>query len=174
MTNDVDDEEAMEESEELGGEVEEEEEEATEESSTKVSRSPTVPSRWEKERHEVAHIPFRSWCATCVAGRGVRSPHKVKKKREEEELPRFSMDYGFLGQEEQQTAVLLAMRELKTGMMLGMVVPKKGVSESWVEKRIAQFMNSFGYKKVLLRSDNENSIVALRKSIVKLCDAHVI
>ena len=150
------------------------EEEMTEESSAKVARAPTVPSRWEKERHEVAHIPFRSWCPTCVAGRGVKAPHEVKKKREEDELPRFSMDYGFMGQEDQESAVLLAMRELKTGMMLGMVVPRKGLAESWIERRVAQFMNSFGYKKVLLRSDNENSIVALRKMIIKLCDAEVI
>jgi len=79
-----------------------------------------------------------------------------------------------MGQEDQESAVLLAMRELKTGMMLGMVVPRKGLAESWIERRVAQFMNSFGYKKVLLRSDNENSIVALRKMIIKLCDAEVI
>ncbi len=113
-------------------EVQETMEESTEESTAKVAKGPTVPSRWERERHEVAHIPFRSWCPKCVAGRGVKSPHKVKKTREEEELPRFSMDYGFLGQEDQPTAVLLAMRELKTGMMFGMLVPKKGVSDPWV------------------------------------------
>jgi len=171
MTNEAEEEEMMEGSEEIGGE---EEEEAVEESPAKIARAPTVPSRWEKERHEVAHIPFRIWCPTCVAGRGVKSPHKKKKREEEEELPRFSMDYGFMGQEEQQSAVLLAMRELKTGMMLGMVVPKKGIGEDWVERRIAQFMNSFGYKKLLLRSDNENSIISLRKAVMKLCDAQVI
>jgi hypothetical protein len=37
------------------------------------------------------------------------------------------MDYGFLGDEGQPTASLLVMRELKSGMMLGMIVEKKGV-----------------------------------------------
>mgnify|MGYP000545134345 CR=1 FL=1 len=173
MANDFVDDDKMLEEESERRQDEEEHEEATEESTTKAARGPTIPSRWEKERHEIAHIPFRSWCATCVAGRGVRSPHKVKKAREEEELPRFSMDYGFLGQEDQATAVLLAMRELKTGMMLGMLVPKKGVGESWVERRIAQFINSFGHKKALFRSDNEVAIIALRKSVIKLCEGQI-
>jgi len=84
------------------------------------------------------------------------------------------MDYGFLGAEEQPTAVLLVVRELKTGMMQGMIVGKKGVGDSWVEQRIANFMNGFGYKKVILRSDNENSIVALRRKIANLVSAQVL
>ena len=75
-----------------------------------------------------------------------------------------------MGQEGQTSAVLLCVRELKSGMMFGMIVPKKGISESWIEKRIANFINGFGYKKIIFRSDNEVSIVALRKKIVAACE----
>ena len=140
----------------------------------KIARGPTVPSRWEKERHDVTHVPYRSWCPICVSGRGVKSPHKINTGRKYEELPRFSMDYGFMGQEEQRSAVLLVVRELKTAMMFGMLVPKKGVGDEWVERRVAHFINSFGYKTVILRTDNENSILALRKRIAALVDHQVI
>jgi hypothetical protein len=83
------------------------------------------------------------------------------------------MDYGFLGDEGQPTASLLAMRELKTGMMLGMIVEKKGVGAPWVEQRVANFVNGFGHKKLLVRSDHEPSILALRKKIVELVDGQV-
>ena len=144
-----------------------------EDAGVRVKLAPTQSSRTEKEKHEVTHCPFRSWCPTCVAGRGQKSGHK-KQKRDGGELPRFSMDYGFLGAEGQPTAVLLVVRELKTGMMQGMIVGKKGVGDSWVEQRIANFMNGFGYKKVILRSDNENSIVALRRKIANLVSAQVL
>jgi len=144
-----------------------------EDAGVRVKLAPTQPSKTEMEKHEVTHCPFRSWCPTCVAGRGQKSGHR-QQKRDGGELPRFSMDYGFMGAENQPSAVLLVVRELRTGMMHGMIVAKKGVGASWVEQRIANFMNGFGYKKVLLRSDNENSIVALRRKIVTLVDAQVL
>ena len=108
-----------------------------------------------------------------MAGRGQKSGHK-KQKRDGGELPRFAMDYGFLGDEGQPTASLLVMRELKTGMMLGIIVEKKGVGAPWVEQRIANFINGFGHKKLLVRSDNEPSILALRKKVAELVEGQVI
>ena len=127
--DDANEDDIMEEDEEdkrIVGEEGGEEEATTEESTTKMTRSPTVPSAWERERHEVAHIPYRSWCSTCVAGRGVKSPHKTR-RRTSDDLPRFSIDYGFLGDEGQPTSVLLVMKEITTGMMMSMIVPRKGV-----------------------------------------------
>ena len=92
VNDDVNEDDIMEEVEEdrrIVGEAGDEEEEMTEESTTKMTRSPTVPSAWERERHEVAHIPYRSWCSTCVAGRGVKSPHKTR-RRTSDDLPRAS------------------------------------------------------------------------------------
>ena len=63
-------------------------------------RNPLNPTRKEIEEHEVTHIPFRSWCKHCIRGRAVNTPHKTKKKTEEDEegkLPKISMDYGFMG-----------------------------------------------------------------------------
>ena len=39
------------------------------EARTKPSASPRSPSQMEREKHVVSHIPFRSWCKHCVAGR---------------------------------------------------------------------------------------------------------
>ena len=156
-----------------GGAAEGGDEEEIEESTTKVTRGPTVPSKWEKERHEVTHVPFRSWCSVCVAGRGVKAPHKLR-KRGEDELPRFSMDYGFLGQQGQDTAVLFVMKEIGTGMTMAMIVPKKGLSDDWIPRRISGFVRTFGYKKIIIRSDNEPAIVALRKAVATLCEEQVL
>ena len=67
-----------------------------EDAGVRVKLAPTQPSNTEREKHEVTHCPYRSWCAICVAGRGQKSGHK-KQKRDGSELPRFAMDYGFLG-----------------------------------------------------------------------------
>ena len=38
------------------------------------ARSPSSPSRAEREAHEATHFPFRSWCAACVRGRSDNLP----------------------------------------------------------------------------------------------------
>ena len=174
--DDVMEEEQEQEDRRIVGEQADEEEEATEESTTKMTRSPTVPSAWERERHETSHVPYRSWCPTCVAGRGVKSPHKARPRRDDD-LPRFSIDYGFLGAENQPTSVLLVAKEITTGMTMAMIVPRKGVgltNEDWIYRRLSQYINGFGFKKILLRSDGEPAIVALRRKIAEGCTAQVI
>ena len=37
--------------------------------------APRVPSRREREEHELTHLPYRCWCDHCVSGRGVQAPH---------------------------------------------------------------------------------------------------
>ena len=45
--------------------------------------SPKEPGAAERARHELTHMPYRSWCFSCVAGRGassqVRWLHKTSK-----------------------------------------------------------------------------------------------
>ena len=50
-----------------------------EDAGVRVKMAPTQPSKTEKEKHEVTHCHFRSWCPTCVAGRGQKSEHKKQK-----------------------------------------------------------------------------------------------
>ena len=64
-------------------------------------RTPVRVSKEERERHELTHTPFRSWCRHCVMGRG-RNQERKKVDREggEEEsaVPRISMDDFFLSE----------------------------------------------------------------------------
>ena len=38
----------------------------------RVATSPTAPTAEERENHNATHLPYRSWCSTCVAGKGRR------------------------------------------------------------------------------------------------------
>ena len=41
-------------------------------------KTPEGPSQREIEDHMANHIPFRSWCPFCVAGKAVSGPHHSK------------------------------------------------------------------------------------------------
>ena len=61
----------------------------------KVATTTMRPSKKEVEEHMATHIPFRSWCAHCVAGKGKSNPHprEVNKDRE---VPEVSLDYMYM------------------------------------------------------------------------------
>ena len=52
------------------------------------------PSQEEVDEHMKSHIPYRSWCHHCVAGRGVNDSHI--RGSEESDVPVIGMDYFYL------------------------------------------------------------------------------
>ena len=57
-----------------GGAAGEEEEEAV---AVRPARTPCSPTRAEREEHDSTHLPFRSWCSHCVAGRSDNPAHRL-------------------------------------------------------------------------------------------------
>ena len=55
----------------------------------KTVKNPKLPSAEEVEIHNRTHIPYRSWCKWCVAGRGRGDQHSTKP---ESGIPIVSMD----------------------------------------------------------------------------------
>ena len=43
----------------------------------KPLRSPTAPTTAERAAHASTHLPYRSWCEECVAGRRDNPPHRA-------------------------------------------------------------------------------------------------
>ena len=52
--------------------------ETEEAAAARAPRAPVVPSLVERVRHELTHLPFRSWCEACVRGRGRTRPHRQR------------------------------------------------------------------------------------------------
>eukprot|EP00971_Amphidinium_carterae_P082382 1628764-Amphidinium_carterae.1 len=56
-----------------------------------------MPSALERREHELAgHQPHRSWCVTCVRGRGRAMGHPTNNNRGTT-TPKLSIDFMFLG-----------------------------------------------------------------------------
>ena len=47
-----------------------------EEVPVKLAKSPEMPSPEEVARHEVSHVPYKSWCRSFVMGRGKSAAHR--------------------------------------------------------------------------------------------------
>ncbi len=61
------------------------------------------PTKEEIERHMITHMPYRSWCKACVAGRGRSRYHREQEEDRSTETKVVSMDYAFLGPRDRAT-----------------------------------------------------------------------
>ena len=129
-----------------------------------VRRPPMMPSRQEVLEHYVTHIPFRSWCAHCVAGKCKSKPHFQKREEEESDVPLIAFDYAFMsetytedGAEEKADLKILVGRDRKSKVPIAISVPSKGIdADEYAVRRILRYLNFLGYGKTLLKSDQES------------------
>ena len=65
----------------------------------KQLRDPKLPSKEDVEKHNVmGHVVFRDWCPVCVRAQGREMDHS-RRKDSARDLPEYSWDYCFPGDE---------------------------------------------------------------------------
>ena len=126
--------------------------------------APVLPSKAEVESHNVSHLPFRSWCSACVRGRGLPLGHRRvdTKTKEAEQIPTVSVCYMFFWQPEDRandTLPVVIVRDRKSRGVWSHPIPSKAPARALMAD-----LDFMVYKRIVLKSDQEPSIVAL-------CDA---
>ena len=129
---------------------------------------PKKPSEDEVREHELTHLPFRSWCWTCVHGRGRSMPHR--RKEDERGLPEIHMDFAFLGDRDKsgETRPCLVVREAATRMTMATMLPDK-TGDRFVVDRILAFLSEIGYfhGDVIAKSDQEPAMKRILDEVGK-------
>eukprot|EP00434_Breviolum_minutum_P042976 symbB.v1.2.038276.t1/scaffold5896.1/size48089/1 len=130
-------------------------------------RSPSDPTTAEVEEHEATgHVQYRTWCKHCVAGRGIGQQHRTREEelRAQDGLPVIASDYTFMSQsgaEDGRAKPILVVKDSRTSSVAATFVDAKGPTP-YAVKYFTNFLKSLGYKRVVMQSDGEPSIVALK------------
>ena len=163
-------------------------EDADEAVRVKVISSPSPPSRQELLEHNISHLPFRSWCSHCVAGKAKANRHVHSGGLEASETPVVSMDYMFMGDKsdvreddkleestdeeydvsdkDETKAKILVTKDVKSGVCAAIPVPRKGVdSDDWSVKETVRFLEFLGYTNLVMKSDQEAALKALMAKV---------
>ena len=129
---------------------------------------PEKPTQLEIDQHNLTHLPFRSWCTTCVKARGLPDHHH--KRDTPSKLPVIQIDYAFVTSKEnkEQTTLLTAV-DIETGMSLAVVVDHKGTNDYAIAE-LVRFLHETGRTQGTLQtgvvqSDQENSIKQLLRDL---------
>ena len=119
---------------------------------------PVRPSADMVAEHGVSHLPFRPWCPACVRGRGKCDPHRRQGERREDLFPVVSMDY--IAEHE---APILVVFDRRSKAHWAHAVPCKGTGHPYAQRSVTRDLRLTGYTRVVLKSDNESSLIALAR-----------
>ena len=152
----------------------------------KLACVPCMPTHEEVEAHNATHVPFRSWCAFCVAGKAKANPHFKGSNKVVQGENVVSLDYAFIGdrpptadgdsdadsetetggyRDSQGNLKVLVSRDRKRGYVCANVVPSKGDHPYVVHRVGHDLSNIMGYKRVILKSDQEPAIRKLKAAV---------
>ena len=121
---------------------------------------PVEPTPEERRLHELTHLPFRSWCSTCVKAKSKQSHSHATKETQ----PVIQVDYSFLTSEidpEQQVTLLNAV-DVQTKLGMTCVVMKKGRSR-YAKAEMLEIGRTFG----IIQHDPESVLKSLVEQVLE-------
>ena len=125
--------------------------------------SPDNPTEAERREHEASgHAVYRSWCEPCIKASGLAQQHR-RRDHGEDRIPVIVMDYWYLGEEEGSKPHFVA-KDRKSGMVMATAIDRKNMIEG---KLLSRFIELLGYREIILKSDGERTIVAMKKRVAR-------
>ena len=143
-------------------------EEETEEANNPILlKDPGKPSAREIEQHNITHMPFRSWCPSCVAGKATNRAHRRQdEESRDKQVPEIVFDYGFLsGEGDQENTAVQVAKDTRTKAIFAHVVPRKGLAHAHGAEELIKDIEKLGYKKIILKSDGEPALKNIQEEV---------
>lgn len=131
------------------------------ENSVRIPRVPEAPTQAQIQEHRSrGHVPFRSWCVECIAGRMKNPPHRRSAKRGDG-VPVVGFDYCFLrDDDDDKTLTVLVTKDMDSRVLFADVCPEKGATEFSVELAVAN-IDRLGRTRVAIKADQEPALTNL-------------
>ena len=118
-------------------------------------RAPEIPLPEAVEAHRRTHVPYASWCAECVAGRGSDNPHR-RLYGELAAPPVVACDNNVLsvagGGDNSNIVTSIVMVDCETTYATASVVPYIG-PETFPVRFGLLFLQDLGYPRMVLKTD---------------------
>ena len=142
--------------------------------SAKGIAMPKAPNQEEVDNRMLTHIPFRDWCAHCVRGRADNVHHR-KSEKDDQQAPTISIDYMWMAGEgrggeevegKDKGNPIMVIYDRKSKWRAGIVIHRKG-NEPYSIKRAGEEIRKLGYRKIIIKTDQESSIMALKQAVIR-------
>ena len=137
------------------------------ESGAEMTPVPHEPSEFEKQKHHLTHIPFQTWCTSCVEGKAQAEPHKrTERIIEDSELPVIQCDYLMLKDVAGTGGLKVLSMYVRTfGYGMSTVVETKGPTDMFATMWAVKMLNFLGLSDITLQCDPEPSLTKWAESV---------
>jgi hypothetical protein len=137
--------------------------EAHEAPAVRAVRDPGQPTRTERAAHELTHLPFRPWCADCVAGKAADDPHRRAAREEDDGPVKVSVDYGFVTEraateadpERMVQRTILVVKVSGCKAIMAKCVRGKGRADPLAASWLVDQLRRLGLGRCVLQADGE-------------------
>ena len=118
------------------------------ESGAEMTPVPHEPSEFEKQKHNLTHIPFQPWCTSCVKGKAQAEPHKrTERIIEDSELPVIQCDYLMLKDVAGTGGLKVLSMYVRTfGYGMSTVVETKGPTDMFATMWAVKMLNFLDFQ----------------------------
>ena len=142
-----------------------------EETVVRPARQPREPTEAERLAHEVSHCPYRAWCRSCIAGRGLSDPHSAIDHRVDA-IPTIAVDYAYLGEQDddEKASPLFTLKDRKSRFIGSEVLPSKGTVHRYHRYNVDTLVRmcaAIGWPVFFLKSDQEPATMKLKEETIK-------
>lgn len=121
----------------------------------------------------MTHLPFRPWCADCVAGRAASDPHRRRTQAVASGPPRVSVDYGFVSergpddQEADARRTILVVKVEGCGAVMARCVRGKGRADPQAVGWLLDQQRRLGIGRCILQADGEPAQRSYAKDVIE-------
>ena len=148
---------------------------------------PRLPTKAERQIHELTHWPYADWCQSCVASRAKSDPNRRQGALRDEtksEYPIVSMDFCFTrslveaNEEDKEDlrryggdargGVCLVITDDWTHGVLAVPTPGKGRSHvKYLDEQVVRYIGSCGFSTCTVKADGEPAMRMLLDVVQK-------
>ena len=132
----------------------------------KEKTSPDTPSKDERDRHNLTHLPAAAWCPFCTTGKSKEDRHmsssltSQEEKRTVDQTPVVQLDYWYADSPWQDgTVSVLAFVDINSGWCECLCVPKGTCAGAL--SFVKRCLSTVGHTRCIIQTDAEHSITAL-------------
>ena len=137
------------------------------ESGAEMTLVPHEPSEFEKQKHNLTHIPFQPWCTSCVKGKAQADPHKrTERVIEDSELSVVQSDHHMLKDVAGTGRLKVLSMYVRTfGYGMSTVVETKGPTDMFATMWAVNMLNFLGLSDIILQRDPKPSLTKWAESV---------
>ena len=128
--------------------------------------TPKQPTAQERELHNLTHLPYKTWCETCLRSKARPDRHTTTKDKDRS-TPIIQVDYTYAkAANHDDQLLLLTAVDTATGLALAAVVPYKGGKDRYAIMELRRFIYECGRTTGILVSDQEPAVQELLRSVL--------